>query len=366
MKKTFLRFITTLCLIGLSASICGCFSSNPSGNGTRDYNADIVEVEIADIPLDNFIPSEDKTYYTSPGLSLMMEVNGEFLEMEYFYLDGNKRVYDNLYFYVDDYFYMISSDYKYLYASLGDTTSLEYAEEEKEMGEDIQINVKKAGIYKLIFDLDTLKFNLEYLSEIETPVYYTMKSCSIYTINKKWVEMSVNPNNSEEFVINNFSLEPGEMISFYNHVHTSNYKITLNETVKDKYAYGEGTSAWLIVGGVYNIYVNKKTYEVNLELTSEETAIYACVYYDGSEFINLQPYDSNEPYKFRQIIQVDTKYTTSVPKFYTSKYKEYTLTVLPSSNLISTEKYHYFKNIGTYEIVINLKTYELSVELLPE
>ena len=205
MKKTFLCFIATLLILISGISLVGC----DMGTGTPaipDYNADVQVVEPENIDVENFIAEEDTTYYTSPGFSLWMEVNGAFMEMDYFSLDGDKRVYDNLYFYVDDYFYIVTDDYKDLYASLGDSADLEYAEEEKEQGYDIQINVKKAGIYKLTFDVKTLKFDMEYKAEIETPVYYSIRNCSIYSKATSWVEMSVNPANVDEFVISNFSI----------------------------------------------------------------------------------------------------------------------------------------------------------------
>lgn len=107
MKKTFLCFIATLLILISGISLVGC----DMGTGTPaipDYNADVQVVEPENIDVENFIAEEDTTYYTSPGFSLWMEVNGAFMEMDYFSLDGDKRVYDNLYFYVDDYFYPYS------------------------------------------------------------------------------------------------------------------------------------------------------------------------------------------------------------------------------------------------------------------
>lgn len=103
MKKKFLCFIATFLIVISGISLVGC----DMGTGTPtipDYNADIQVVEPENIDVENFIAEEDTTYYTSPGFSLWMEVNGAFMEMDYFSLDGDKRVYDNLYFYVDDYF----------------------------------------------------------------------------------------------------------------------------------------------------------------------------------------------------------------------------------------------------------------------
>lgn len=98
MKKTFLCFIATLLILISGISLVGC----DMGTGTPaipDYNADVQVVEPENIDVENFIAEEDTTYYTSPGFSLWMEVNGAFMEMDYFSLDGDKRVYDNLYFY---------------------------------------------------------------------------------------------------------------------------------------------------------------------------------------------------------------------------------------------------------------------------
>ena len=366
MKSKFLCLVLTLLTVISGFTFVGC--TNPADMPVvRDYNEDIKQVEPENIDVEHFIPQENTTYYTSPGFSLWMEVNGAFLKMDYFYLDGNKRVYDNLYFYVDDYFYIVTDDYKDLYASLSDSADLEYAEEEKEQGYDIQINVKKAGIYKLIFDLTTLKFDMEYKAEIQSPVYYTIKNCSIYTPATNWVEMSVNPENADEFVINNFAIEKDAYVCFFNFVHTSNYKVTTEAGLDGKITSGSGSIVYALIGGNYNVYINKKTYVVRFELLNPENADYSCVYYDGNDFIELEPYEEGLPYIFRHRIVVDTNNSTSVPKFYTSKYKTYSLTVAPSDLLfVSAKNNHYFKQAGTYELIINLKTFEITVERVTE
>lgn len=367
MKKIFLFYILTLLIIISGISLVGCDTFGTNEPTTNDYNADIQVVAPENIDTEHFITEEGVTYYTSPGFSLMMEVNGEFFEMKYFSVDGDKRVYDNLYLYADDYFYIITDDYKDLYASLGDSADLEYAEEEKEQGYDIQINVKKAGIYKLTFDVKTLKFDMEYKAEIQTPVYYTIKNCSIYTNATSWVEMSANPANADEFVINNFSVSAGKIISFYNKLHTSNYKVTVDESINNKLASARKTHVTVNVGGNYNIYINKKTYVVRMELLNPDTADYSCVYYDGTDFITLEPYDSAVPHVFHQRIVVTTKYTTDLPKFHTEHYKTYDLTVIDTTDvLMGSGSNYYFKEVGTYDLIINLKTFEITAELLPE
>ncbi|MBQ9103626.1 MAG: hypothetical protein IJY57_00885 [Clostridia bacterium] len=358
MKKIF-RFMFALVLMLCGTLFVGC------AGGVPNFNEDVQVVLPENIDFEHFEPQENTTYYTSQGFSLMASVNGAFLEIDYFSLDGNKRVYDNLYFYSEDYIYAVSSDLKYLYAGLSDVNDLAYAEEEKQSGEEVQINFKKQGVYKVIFDVDTHKFDLEYKREITNPVYYTIKDCSFYTLRTSWVEMSVNPNNSNEFMLSNFVLQNEELIGFFSNLHISNYKITLDESCKNKYCSGEGILTWMSVGGTYNIYINKKTYKVRLELCDSSSATYGLVYYDGNDFFDLQPVDQSTPHLFKIRLDVDDEYT-SVPKFYSSKYTDFDLTINSSAHLTKTERSAYFKTIGTYDITVDLLNFEISVELLAE
>ena len=359
MKKVFMSATFSLLLFLSVFSLVGC---NPPG--PKNYNADIQEVLPQNITTEHFVVEDNVTYYTSPGFSLWMSVMGHFMVMDYFALDGDKRIYDNLYFYEDDYFYIVTDDYQDLFASLAEESDKQYAEEEKELGYDIQLNIIKPGIYKVIFDTKTLKFDLEFKSEIQTPRYYTIKNCDIYS-NSSWTEMSVNPSNQEEFYITNYYIATGKIISFFSHIHTSNYVPTL-EINSQKYAKCEKSNIRIFIGGNYDVYINSKTYEVKLELTNPETADYTCVYYDGSEFINLALVDENVPYIFSYQIQVSTQNTTSVPKFYNTHYSQYKLSITNSPDVMGSGNYYYFKKIGTYNLTINLKTFELTAELLPE
>ena len=360
-----LTIFMLVCTISLVSCDLGAETDTDMTTALPKYNEDIQIVLPESIMVEHFTKEEDETYYTSPGFSLWMEVNGVFLEMDYFTLEGNKRIYDNLYFYKDDYFYMVTEDAKYLYAGLGDSTSSEYAEVEKQDGEDVQVNVKKSGIYKLIFDVDTLKFDMEYKAEIDTPVYYTMKNCSIYSIATEWIEMGVNPENEDEFYIENFSVDSGKIISFFNNLHISNYKVTLDDSCNEKYGSARKASITMNIGGTYNIYINKKTYVVRLELQNPDTASYSCVYYDGKDFIPLEPYEQSTPYIFRKRIEVEDKYQ-SVPDFHTKNYQTYTLDKGETDLLMGSNGNYYFKQVGTYDLIINLKTFEITAELLPE
>ena len=363
MKKVLLNIIFSIILFMAAISLTGCdIGGNPPG--VKDYNADIEIVEPENIKTENFIVEENTTYYTSPGFSLFISVRGHFTTMDYFILEDHKRIYDNLYFYENDYFYIVTDDYVDLFASLAEESDKQYAEEEKQQGHDIQLNIKKSGIYTVIFDTKTLKFDLVHKSEIKTPKYYTIKNCDIFTVATNWVEMSKNPNNSDEFQILNFNVATGKAINFYNHLHTSNYYPTL-ESNSQKYANCRKTNVEIFIGGNYNIFINSKTYEVRLELINTETADYTCVYYDGSNFITLTPQSANAPYIFNYQIYADEQYV-NVPSFYNKSYKKYLLSVTNSPDVSGSGNYHYFKKIGTYNITINLKAFELTAELLPE
>ncbi|MBO4962267.1 MAG: hypothetical protein J6C97_00670, partial [Clostridia bacterium] len=144
----------------------------------------------------------------------------------------------------------------------------------------------------------------------------------------------------------------------------SNYKVTLKDSVNEKYASLYKELITFNVGGNYNVYINRKTYQVNLELINANTATYSCVYYDGENFNELAPYDASVPYIFYQQYVVSKQYTYSVPNFHTNKYKTYSLSVVDTNNLLISNKY--FKNIGTYNLIVNLKDFTITVELVPE
>ena len=363
MKKFAFAFVTlalcALCLFGCDDLLGG---GDPLDPVIPDYNQDIEAVAPDNIETEHFVKEEDKTYYKSEGLSLWMSVNGEFLKMDYFSLEGKKRVYDNLYFYADDYFYMVTDDVRYLYVALKGGADTEYAQVERQDGEDVQVNIVKTGIYRLIFDCETLEFDLQFKSEIETPVYYTMKTCSIFSLATDWIEMEKSTENPDEFYINNFTVENGKHISFFSNIHTSNYKVTLDSSTDGKYADARKTAITMKVGGTYNIFVNSKTYEARLELVNPDTADYGCIYYDGTDFIELEPRET-EPYIFVQRLTVDA--IDSLPDFYSLSYREFKLDA-ESEHLSKTGKSYYFKKAGTYDIIINLRDFEITVEKLPE
>ncbi|MBQ9791204.1 MAG: hypothetical protein IJW28_01325 [Clostridia bacterium] len=366
MKKIFMYIVTSILLLLSTTTMTGC--SMPDDPPIKDYNADIQVILPENIADELFEPQEDTTYYTSPGFSLSISIRGHFMIMDHFSLDGDKRVYENIYLYEDDYFYMVTDDYVDLFASIGDSSDSEYVEEEKASGEDLQINVIKEGIYNIIFDTKTLKFDMVFLNEITTPRYYTIQNCDIYSVATSWTVMSKNPDNQNEFYISNYHIDSGKSISFFSHIHTSNFIPTLDQD-SQRMANVRKTDVRIFIGGDYDVFINAKTYEVRLELKNPETADYSCVYYDGDDFIPLELVDNNVPYIFTYQITADTPYNpltsgnTKLHTLYSENYGEYKLTIINSPDI---NAYHYCKEKGTYKVTVNLKTFELTAELLPE
>jgi len=351
-------FALLLSLVGCDI-ILGGFPSNPT-----EGNADIEQVLPEDITLDNFLPEEGTDYYKSDWLSLVVSVNGYFFKMEYFSVDGNKRIYDNVYLYEEDYFYIITNDYRDIYASLSDPSDSEYAETEREQGFDIQANIKKSGIYRIVFDTLTSSFDLEYKAEIEAPVYYTIKDCSIFTSLNGWVQMQKNPENSEEFYIRALPVGQEDAISFHSDSHVSRYKITLDGQTEGRYASARKGMVTMNIGGEYDVFVNSKTYEVRMVLANPEEAEYSCIYHDGRDFVVME--EEDEPYIFRRTFTVDKKYT-NLPRFYSASYQEYPLAVKGEYDfLYNNDDSYYFTETGDYYIIVNLLTFEITVEKMAE
>ena len=99
--------------------------------------------------------TEDETYYMSDYISFIMSVKGYYQINIPFMIDKdneNLRIYDNMYFYEGDYFQLMSSDYRYIWATLKNEDN-EYLSPLREQGEDIQVDVKRSGIYKIILDI---------------------------------------------------------------------------------------------------------------------------------------------------------------------------------------------------------------------
>ena len=357
MKKILFTLLLSSLLLG------GCSSSSsPSSKGYN--NKDVKEVPVSEVDF----PVEGETYYTKDDMSLCVEVNGGYRIINYFTLDKdneNLRIYDDMYFYQYDLFYMITSNYKYIYASLvnGDT---EYGEEYKEQGYDIQVDILKSGIYTLKFDISTLKFDLVFKEEIVTPRYYTIKNCEINALLKSEqtkIKMEVNPENEDELVLKNHHFENGTSLFFLSFDSTSEYKVSLGESNIALYLSqsSDRQLTKLAIGGDFDITLNVKTYVVNITLLNPESAQFSVIIYENGDFVSLEP-SEDIAYMFTYIQVVEKKYA-SLQKFYTSGYEELEFDITDNS------KHFYsgiFMEVGTYQLTLNLLNMTLVIDMLGE
>lgn len=373
MKKKIFIFVMACFLILPTLVLFGCGTSTATKwVGPKIDNAiDLVEVDDSEVES----PAEEETYYKSKSLQLVTEINGSYRVDRPFTVDENdeyKRVYDDLYLYQYDSFYMGSDKYD-MWCTLSDTNDLKYAETAYSEGQAYQIDVKVSGVYKLVFDVVKKSFDLEYKGEITTPVYEEIKACDIFSVEQSWQEMT---KSGDEFYINNFHIATGKAVAFFSKsTHTSRYKTTIDAEEENKYLYKSGTKpssdVYFMIGGTYNIYLNAKTYVVRAELVEADD--YTAVVYVNGEFKNLQLLDEDVKHVFTYQYVATSDIggygviSDDVPKIFNKSYKAYNLTPSGADALIGKLKSsYYFKKAGTYNLTINLQTFEFSVEKLPE
>ena len=380
MKNKLLAFL--LLIFMFSSLMSGCIpgEKNPGDTGLLvpkiDNSTDLVTYTDENM-------GEEEQFYTSKKLSFVSSINGFYSVDKPFTLDksdDSKRIYDDIYLYIDDYFYMDMADSFNIYCNLSDDSDSEYATIYKEQNTDIYVLIKKQGIYKIVFDLKTMSFDMEYKAEITTPVYPEIKNVDMATVVDKNVIYTTmtKAENSDEFLLENVNIQIGQSVYFNNYfTHTSTYKITLKENIDKKYAVVEGKNLKYVkfyIGGNYNIYLNAKTYEVNIVLNNINDATYFCQTYYNDEYIVItnsaeNPYVFNYEYTATEDIGGYGVHSDDIPKFYTKSYQKYDLAVTDSS-LISKSEYkgaltYYFKKTGTYIITIDLSNFTISVSLKP-
>ncbi len=332
--------------------------------GDRDYNSDITVVLPEDVTVDHFTPAPDTEYYTSDKLILSMSVHGYFMNYKIFSLEGDNRVYDEIYLYEGDYFYAVSGDMRDLYATLGDPTDTEYASEEKESGYDIQINIVKSGVYTIKFDVNAHTFDLVYKREIDTPRYYTMPSCEMW-MKSEYHPMAKNPDNPDEYCLTDVEIPAGEYLFFHDRTHVSIYHFAAADDKTDLFGNFSKSNVSVNYGGRYNVYMNSVTYTLRIEPVSPDAIRYTCQIYEDGDFITLTPYDEAAPHVIRYRMSADEK-DTRIPTFYTESYDEIVFVATEDENLDVSGSTYYLREVGTYDVILNFKTFELTVERLPE
>ena len=356
--KKLKNFAAILCLICMfSAVFVGCGNS---GNAPYviDNSKDLVVYE-RDSQSESGEP-----LYTSKKLTFVTEINGSFKVNRPFSFDKddeNKRVYDNIYLYEKDFFWMDvqgSLNLKDMFYELSDSTDEQYVKVNEEAG---RLEIQKAGIYKIVFNITTFKFDLEFKSEITEPVYERIENCDFYTTKTGWVEATVNTDNIDEFCVKNFIVETGALLSVQSHfVHTSNFKVKSDENCKDRYLNDVAGSVFFLIGGKYDIYVNAETYVVRAELLDKATADYTCTVFKDGNFAAIDKKDASVPCEFIYRCTVEKDGSLVPDMFYNANGYPYKLTV-NDSDLVSGNKYKFFKKAGTYDLTINLDTFTIDV-----
>lgn len=224
-------------------------------------------------------------------------------------------------------------------------------------GGDLQIDVKKGGIYKLTFDLKTLKFDVEYKSEIQSPKYYTIETCTLQV--KSGDNTIDHPMRWEGdgFVVDNVDIAIGSTFLFTAVNYVSDYKFTLAEGVEDKYAcfflkqeQYKNTYAKALIGGTYRVSINAKTYVASLELsTSIESATYYLKQYNDP----LTP-SAEHPYVFEVEFEANRD-VYPLPSFYNIASKKVAFSPVGEEQFVVTDDGSLFlRKAGNYQLLLNV------------
>ena len=357
--------MSLVCLSG-----CSLMGGNQT-SASKYNNENIAKAEPASIPSD-IQTTENVDYYTANDLELSVEVNGLFKLIKYFSLDPNNndlRIYDNMYFYEYDFFQMMppsSSSDASIYASLSDKNDEQYVEEHRNSaGGDLQIDIKVSGIYKLIFDLKSLKFDIEYKGEITTPKYYTIETCTFQV--KTGDQTTEHPMrlDGDVFKVSNVSIGVGSAFLFTAINYVSDYKFTLAEGVENKYAcffmakQYKNTYAKALIGGTYNVSINAKTYVASLELVTDiESATYFLKQYNDPLAAS-----SLHPYIFKVEFQAERD-VYPIPSYYNAASKEVILTPIDDGLFIVSGDMIFLRKAGSYMLEINVLDLTVDAEML--
>lgn len=380
MKKKFLFLVTAFLLIINVMALVGCTfddgdsddSGLPKIDNSVDLNAFTPTVD------DDTIYREDETYYTSKSIDLVTEINGNYTTSRPFTLDkdnANKRIYRNIYFYVEDFlqvlYYKKFGDLGRLFVIMSDTADQEYAEiEYTQQGSPLQINIIQQGIYDIILDVETFAIDLVKVGDIDTPVYETIKSCElnihVSSTDHTYTPMALDVATNEYYIETEIPLNAS--IGFYNASHTGRYKMTVEPSLMDTlifYDYYSSTKPSQVqvhVGGTYKIYFNAKTYVLRLELQNPDTAKYYCQV-EWNENKELTAVSNATPYLFEYEFVAQGERNdpyVDIPSFFPKLGMAYDLSVIDVDGFVAYDEY--ITESGTYKLTINLKEFTLTIK----
>lgn len=388
MKRKFLFLIIALLLVFNAFALAGCdflglLVDDDGGDDDSnklpqiDNSVDLIEFS----PVDNNdnIYIDGETYYTSTSVDLVTEINGNYSVNRPFVLDkdnDNKRIYHNIYFYEEDYiqvlYYKKLGDLGQLFVIMSDSTDQEYAEiEYTTKGSPLQINIIKQGVYDIILDIETFAIDMVKVSDIDTPVYETIKTCELNVhaslSNHTYTPMTLDVETNEYYIQTEIPLDAS--IGFYSASHIGHYKMTVDPSLIDTLIYYNNNSNRQVhvhVGGTYKIYFNAKTYVLRLELQNPDTASYFCQV-EWNKNQELTAKSSATPYLFEyEFVAQGEIYDpyVDIPSFYPKLGMKYKLSVIDLDGFVFNDEY--VTESGTYMLTINLKDFTLTVKRIFE
>lgn len=379
MKRKFLFLIMALLLVinAFALASCGILGSPDGGDDEElpqiDNSVDLKEFSPA-VDDDN-VYVDGETYYTSISVDLVTEINGNYSVDRPFVLDKeneNKRIYRNIYFYVEDFiqvlYYKKLGDLGKLFVIMSDVADQEYAEIEYSTGgSPLQINIIKQGVYDIILDVETFAIDMVKVSDIDAPVYETIKTCELNVhvsqSQYSYTPMAFDAETNEYYIQKEIPLNAS--IGFYNASHMGHYKMTVDSGLNDTLIYYNTNSIRQVqvhVGGIYKIYFNAKTYVLRLELQNPDSASYYCqVGWNNNEELTAK--SSTTPYLFEYEFVAQGKVNdpyVDIPSFYPKLGMKYQLSVIDVDGFVSGDMY--ITESGNYTLSINLKDFTLTIK----
>ena len=359
-------------LLVLPLSACDFF-------GGSSTSKEEVLSKIAENELDEEEKATGQTYYKSDLFELHTTIAGYFSYGRKFFIPKDNpdlHVYDNLYLYEGDEFFVAKnkgsnrfgiSDFDFCFELL-DPSDEQYVDIKVDKIDSrvgsLFIKENKDGVYKVSFDIKTLKIDIDFIKEIDTPRYDYLSHCDATVIKGESKTMKVNPNNEDELMAEGMNIPMYSSLVFDNNIDCYT-RVWLDESLVNQVrTFTKRELLHFSVGGIYNLYLNRRTYVVRVELTNPESATYNCYY--ASEMTNWEKValtkrsDSNHIFELKNYINYkeDVTYVTvnfldyeaednvSYPYYLTSKSDLITISDSKKSIRL-TQK-------GTFDITVDL------------
>lgn len=375
MKKK-LNSLLFLSIIPFSLSACELFTTSKDEKLTQVNEAELAKWQDAG----------EGTFYKSDLYDMHCTIAGYFTYGRPFTLGEteNIHIYNNLCLYEGDEFFIAKNksrnqgsflpnfDYCFKLKDESDTqyVTIDSPAEDPTCG-SLFVNQGKDGVYKITFDTETQLIDLEYLSEIETPKYDVLSGVDIQNIHdssdKKTTRMRENPDNPDEICVLGYSIPMYASIIFPNNLGCYT-RVWLDASyVNTARTFTKRELLRFSRGGVFNVYLNTKTYVVRLEQLDYETAKYNCYYIfvndanpNGDALAMTQ--DAEHPYiyhldNFSNRKELGFISTIRFVDIEPNERGTYKYVLEPTNTNISRDDNNgYFFTVGgTFNITINLK-----------